>query len=292
MNAKRVKFALPQLGMLIFTGSEARHFLQGQLSCDTAKLAVGNWVWGGYLTTKGRLLTTFLTLGLADDRIGLVMDQSLLPLALDKFKMYVLRAKVQIEHATLSWYGRVDDPDSPAAGTLSGSGDSWEAGLGANMSVGCGTSPAPEHNAAAEQAWHAGCAAAGMPWFGAVLQDKLTVHMVSLDLIGGVDFDKGCYIGQEIVIRSHHRGAIKRRAYLVNGAGLSPAPATALYSAVHGKQAAGQMLYAAAVGAGYRGLASVRKDAVVEGELRLDDDRVLQVQEPPYGTIDPRFETR
>lgn len=61
------------------------------------------------------------------------------------------------------------------------------------------------------QTWQAADLAAGIPWVGGSTQELFTPQMVNLDLIGGINFTKGCYPGQEVVARSHYRGALKRR---------------------------------------------------------------------------------
>ncbi|WP_456297767.1 CAF17-like 4Fe-4S cluster assembly/insertion protein YgfZ [Candidimonas nitroreducens] len=61
------------------------------------------------------------------------------------------------------------------------------------------------------EAWRAQDIAAGLPWISAATQDMFIPQTLNLDLIGGVNFTKGCYPGQEIVARSHYRGTVKRR---------------------------------------------------------------------------------
>ena len=51
----------------------------------------------------------------------------------------------------------------------------------------------------------------GYPYIGAAQMEKFTPHMLNFDLLGAISFDKGCYTGQEIVARTHHKGATKRR---------------------------------------------------------------------------------
>lgn len=53
----------------------------------------------------------------------------------------------------------------------------------------------------------------GVPWIGSEQSEKFTPHMLNLDLLDAISFDKGCYTGQEIVARTHHRGATKRRTF-------------------------------------------------------------------------------
>jgi folate-binding protein YgfZ len=52
---------------------------------------------------------------------------------------------------------------------------------------------------------------AGIPWIGPEQTEKFTPHMLNLDLLDAISFDKGCYTGQEIVARTHYKGATKRR---------------------------------------------------------------------------------
>lgn len=60
---------------------------------------------------------------------------------------------------------------------------------------------------------------AGLPWVGAEQSEKFTPHMLNLDLLGAISLDKGCYTGQEIVARTHYKGATKRRLVRFNCAG-------------------------------------------------------------------------
>lgn len=53
----------------------------------------------------------------------------------------------------------------------------------------------------------------GVPWIGLSQSEKFTPHMLNLDLLGAISFEKGCYTGQEIVARTHYKGATKRRLF-------------------------------------------------------------------------------
>jgi folate-binding protein YgfZ len=63
----------------------------------------------------------------------------------------------------------------------------------------------------APETWQAADLAAGIPWVGISTQDMFIPQSVNLDLIGGINFTKGCYPGQEVVARSHYLGKLKRR---------------------------------------------------------------------------------
>lgn len=279
------KIGLPHLRMLVFEGPQTRAFLQGQLSCDTVKLPVGAWVWGGYLTPKGRLLATFMTLAFAEDRIGLLMDKSLIPAVKTTLQRYLLRAKTKPKVDELLLWSAYLGASGLAAGSVDCAAEEINVGC-AGMSLHASTTADINSEKVAD--WWAHCARAGMPWFTESLQEQLTVHHASLDLIGGVDFDKGCYIGQEIVIRAHHRGAIKKRLYVVVGEGRTPAAGAELTSPLHGGQVVGNILYAAALEAGFIAAASIRKDA--SEQLALAGSATVTATAPPYGLIDPKFE--
>lgn len=278
--------AVPELGLLVFRGPGTRLFLQGQLSCDIERLAVGHWAWGGYLTPKGRLLATFLAVAMSADAIGLVTDRGLFPVLEKRFRTYLLRAKTELAVDPAPWVARLADPSAPQAGTANRDGERLLLGLGEGMVLASGVAGQDVGHAA----WLLACARRGYPWLAQPLQEELTAHMASLDLLGGIDFDKGCYVGQEMVIRAHHRGAIKKRAFLLAGTAAVPVPGTAISAEVHGGQVAGVVLYAAPVEDGFIGLGSLRKDAVA-GLLQLPDGTAVTATAPPYGLFDPEFES-
>ncbi len=78
----------------------------------------------------------------------------------------------------------------------------------------------------------------GFPWIGVEQTEKFTPHMLNLDLLGAVSFDKGCYTGQEIVARTHYKGATKRRTLKFACDG----PAAAGDKVMLGERAVGEVL--------------------------------------------------
>ena len=271
--------AMPGLGVLSVTGPEARSFLQGQLSCDTVKMANGGWSWGGYLTPKGRLISTFLALGVSDEQIDLVMDKALVDITQTHLRKYLLRANVRLIVS--------DEPVAIALDCGFSQEDIFSVKLTRSMTLAVGA--VAGHSKAADTFMHSLFAAQGMPWLCVELTEQLTAHMISLDLAGGVDFDKGCYVGQEILIRSHHRGAIKKRGYVLEGGGQRPANGDEIMSNLHLGQACGQVVYSATVADGFVAFASIRKDAA-SASVELADGRTVRAIAPPYGLIDSKFE--
>ena len=135
--------------------------------------------------------------------------------------MFVLRSKVKVTDESAAWsqYGvwqgvpRV----SWEGGTVSVPvGDARHLKIGKGLTQSCSRS---------EEAWTLEEIRAGRPWISAATQDQFVPQMVNLELIGGVDFQKGCYPGQEIVARAQYRGQVKRRMVQVKvpaGAELKP----------------------------------------------------------------------
>ena len=136
-------------------------------------------------------------------------------------------------------------------------------------------------------AWARGEISRAVPWIGAETRGQFIPQFVNFDALGGVDFDKGCYVGQEIIIRLHHLGAVKQRAYRLSGDGAPPPPLTPLTTAAG--QPAGAIINSAPTpdGDGYAALAAVKLSAAPCGgataaPLLVDGNAPAAVNPPPY----------
>ena len=106
--------------------------------------------------------------------------------------------------------------------------------------------------------------------------------MLNLELLDGVNFQKGCYPGQEVVARSQYRGTLKRRTYLVH-ADQPLASAQEVFHSADTAQPAGMVVLAAALpGAGHAALVELKIAATQDGELRTADGARLQPAQLPY----------
>ncbi len=225
-----VSFILPDLCVLQFQGADAVSFLHAQLSNDLEHLAADRACIAAYCTAKGRSLATMVLWREADDTVFALVRRDLSEALIKRLRMFVLRSKVIISVTDLHVYGVGEaSPAKPvwelqrdgadtliqAPGELQGLSRHWRV-----------TAEPNTHAQASEGRWESADILAGLPWIGASTQDLFIPQTLNLDLIGGINFQKGCYPGQEVVARSHYRGTIKRRMMAARTASLDTAPQT------------------------------------------------------------------
>jgi folate-binding protein YgfZ len=128
--------------------------------------------------------------------------------------------------------------------------------------------------------WHLADVANGLPQVYPSTHEAFVAQMLNVDLLGGINFEKGCYTGQEIIARTHYRGAVKRRMFRFRSDGPAPEPGTRI---VIGDQHAGDVVDAAATAQGCELLAVVSL-AQVTGALRIGsvDGPALEQLALPY----------
>jgi folate-binding protein YgfZ len=192
------------LGVLAFRGSDAARFLQGQLSADTEKLALGASTLAGFHNAQGRLIALLALVRPAADEILAVLPRELVAPVAQRLAKYLFRAKVRIG----------DESDSlrvlgiqAGTGTVGDVGVAW--GARRLLLVPRGFEQVDPGTSLA--AWECADIAAGIPQVYAATSESFVAQMLNLDLLGAIAFDKGCYTGQEVIARAHYRGRVKRR---------------------------------------------------------------------------------
>lgn len=202
---------LTRYGLLSVTGEDAREFLHAQLTNDVRGLMAGRAVLAGWCSAKGRLLATFLVIP-APQGFLLQLARDLAPSVAKRMSMFILRSKVKIEDQSDAW-----TQDGIWGANWNKTGVSWENGK-VTVEVEKGRylelSPSSEKTnepTAPESAWTLQEIRAGRPFITGATQDQFVPQMVNLEKLGGIDFQKGCYPGQEIVARAQYRGQVKRR---------------------------------------------------------------------------------
>ena len=292
---------LDDWGLIRAQGPDAASFLHGQLTNDIAHLGADEARLAGYCSAKGRLLASFLVWRSADE-ILLACSADLLAPTLKRLRMFVLRAKCTLSDASaevslhglsgpaaVQWLGAA----APAAVWRTSRLDGATivrlpdaAGVPRFLRAG-GVSPPPLPELDA-QAWRWLEVLGGVARIEAATTEQFVPQMVNYELIGGVDFQKGCYPGQEIVARSQYRGSVKRRSLLFETDGAARAGAE-VYDADDPSQPAGQVVNAAprpaaTGGAGSVALVEVKLAAATAGRLRLGtpDGPALRPLRMPY----------
>jgi folate-binding protein YgfZ len=256
---------LPDRGVVKVAGDDARNFLHGLFSADILKLTPGEARFGALLSPQGKILADFIVVEApAQDGGGFFLDapRALANPLVAKLKVYKLRSRVIVEDLSdvlgvlAAWDGNgkstfglaYADPRLPALGLRvmlpAHRAADAAAGLGATL-VDAST-------------YDAHRIALGIPRGGVDFSyGDAFPHETDMDQLGGVDFAKGCYVGQEVVSRMEHRGIARTRAMTVRYDGAAPQAGVAVMA---GERQVGTMGSAAAG----RGLALLRLDRVAD----------------------------
>jgi folate-binding protein YgfZ len=291
--------ALTHWGVIRAHGADAANFLHGQLTNDFVLLGQDQARLAGYCSAKGRLLASFIGWKRGDDEVLLACSADLLAPTLKRLSMFVLRAKCKLSDASaevrlfglagasaigllghaaeLAPWGKTELGDATVVRLPDAQGAPrflWAA----NASM-----AAPPIQALSIDAWRMAEVQSGVPTIEAATADQFVPQMLNFELLGGVDFKKGCYPGQEIVARSQYRGTIKRRTFLFHVDADARAGQELFHSADPG-QPAGLIANAAPSATGSVALAVVKLAALHGGSLHLGsaDGPVLRQDVLPY----------
>ena len=225
--------ALPQLGVIQAQGEDAANFLHNQLTNDVLLLPVGQARLAAFCNAKGRMQASFVVVKTAPDMVLLVMPQDLLAQTLKRLSMFVLRAKVKLTDASNQWQLRGLLGDSARAAVADAAPwqtVAWAGGHAVALYpavagdarqerafwIGAQDQAAPEGPAISLEVWAWGSVLSGVPFVTQPVFEAFVPQMLNYESVGGVNFKKGCYPGQEVVARSQFRGTLKRRMALVH----------------------------------------------------------------------------
>ena len=289
---------LSHWGLIRARGADAVKFLQGQLTNDVVGLDPSQARLAGFCSAKGRLQASFVIWKMADDDLLLACSAGVLPATLKRLSMFVLRAQCKLTDASaeLALRGVVGDSarallgDMPVwgkrdldAGTLVRLPDA--AGVSRCMVALPSAHAVPAAPALTLDAWRWLEVQSGIPIIEAATVDQFVPQMLNYELVGGVDFQKGCYPGQEIVARSQYRGTIKRRMFLFDCDAVAVAGQEVFHSG-DPEQPAGMVVNAAPQpdGVGAAALIEVKLAALVDGSVHLGafDGALLHLRALPY----------
>jgi folate-binding protein YgfZ len=205
--------SLPGQDVVRVSGPDARKLLNDTLTCRFDDLkGIGRWF--ALLSPQGKIQIEGLVTE-ADDTFWFTVPSGLVADFVKRMKLYRLRAKVEIEPVPeLAVFWSSDDPATNQA-LLSYRDE--RGGLGMRL-IQTRNEAEVADEAAAGLAYHTARIAAGVPALGEdFAPNEAFPHDVGMDFLGGLDFKKGCYVGQEVVSRMQHRGTARRRPVIVTG---------------------------------------------------------------------------
>ena len=291
---------LADRGVIRVSDEDARNFLNGLVTTDVSKLEPGLGRFGALLTPQGKIIVDFFITTAsaypnndsAEPGGGFMID---CPLQLaqslaDKLKFYKLRAKVMIEGPSVrlgvlaAWDGSLATlPEKPPGLAFA---DPRDERLGFRILTPvdlkekfAGLIGAELVDAAEYEAHRIDC---GVPSGGLdFTYSDAFPHETNMDRLSGVDFDKGCYVGQEVVSRMEHRGTARTRSVKVWLDGPSPAASTPILA---GDKPVGTLGSTAAGQGTTQGIALVRIDRVADA---LDAGQMLTASGVTVRLADP-----
>jgi tRNA-modifying protein YgfZ len=282
---------LPERGVVKVAGEDARRFLNGLVTSDMARVAPGKPSFAALLTPQGKIIVDFIVAeAAAEDGGGFFLDcpRALAGALVEKLNFYKLRAKVICEDlsevlgvmAVWNNGGESDyglcypDPRLPALGMRimlpPYLASEAAADLGANLTD--------------AQSYEAHRIALGVPRGGLDFTYGDTFpHEADMDQLNGVDFEKGCYVGQEVVSRVEHRASARSRVVPIAYDEFSPVPGLPV-------MAGGKQIGLLGSTAGGRGLALMRLDRIEEAlasGIPLDAGGItIRAVKPDWATFD------
>jgi tRNA-modifying protein YgfZ len=288
---------LDHLGVIRVQGEDAAKFLQGQLTQDFALLGMNEARLAAFCTAKGRMQASFIGWRRGDEILLVISRDILLP-TLKRLSMFVLRAKAKLSDATAEY--RLCGLAGEAAGAFSAAlpapwskSDEGAAnvvrlypadGQPRVLWLAPAGDPAPAGPALDLPVWLWGEVRSAIATITAPVVEAFVPQMLNYESVGGVNFKKGCYPGQEIVARSQFRGTLKRRAYLAHSA-QTLAAGQEVFHESDDSQPCGTVAQAAAnPDGGWDAIVSMQTSAAQGGRLTAGgaDGAPLELQALPY----------
>ena len=292
---------LPQYGVIRAEGQDAASFLHGQLTQDTALLGQAEARLAAFCSAKGRMQASFVVFKRSPTELLLVCPQDILAPTLKRLSMFVLRAKAKLSDASadFSVLGLAGDAmesiagkDQPVWAKLDFEGAHLVVlypadGVRRGLWVAPVGTPAPTGPVLDAAAWAWGEVRSGIAMVSTPVVDAFVPQMLNYESVGGVNFKKGCYPGQEVVARSQFRGTLKRRAFVAH-ADAELKAGDEIFQADEPDQPCGTVAQAASVpdgvGRGWDAIVALQLSAVEAGNLHLGSATgpALTISPPPY----------
>lgn len=258
------------LGVIRIEGDDARSFLQGQATPDLRKIQLGDCVFGAFCNAQGRVIANGWFQGI-DTGFRLVLARDLVPSLIKRLRMYVLRSKVVItDDSDLSsiWVIQMATDEFPSDWHIEGP-------MGLKLAAIAPTSLPADTLTVQGESFRLGLIQAGIPLVTAETSERFIPHMLSMDYLGGLSFDKGCYTGQEIVTRTQFLGKVKRSLHRIASDTASQFDVGAPVINAISKESVGEIFSVARLpSGGATGLAVLKNDVNDGAALEVADHRI------------------
>lgn len=293
---------ITHLGVIKIEGDDAAKFIHGQLTQDFSLLDLNTARLAAFCSAKGRMQASFIGFKRNATEILLVCSKDMLPTTLKRLSMFVMRAKAKLsdvssEYALFGLLGNAtktiaDTPYSTWAkaefGTTTVVNLYPADGVARQLCIAPVGTPAPEGPAISAETWLWTEVRSGVATLSTPVFEAFVPQMLNYESVGGVNFKKGCYPGQEVVARSQFRGTLKRRAFVVH-ANTAMAAGDEVFAADDGSQPAATVVQAApAPQGGFDAILSAQLAAVERGSLHLGSDQgaTLEILPLPYPLLE------
>ncbi|MCM2341219.1 folate-binding protein [Rhodoferax sp.] len=293
---------LTHTGLIRAQGTDAAKFLHNQLTNDFSLLGLSEARLAGFCNAKGRLQASFIGFKRSHTDILLLCSPDLLAATLKRLSMFVLRSQVKLVDASADFviYGLAGSTVSEATKSIADDKDKvWSKtdldaisvihlypadGVPRALWVAPAGTSAPAGAVLTTEQWAWGEVRSGIATVTQPIFEAFVPQMLNYESVGGVNFKKGCYPGQEVVARSQFRGTLKRRAYLAHADAALKA-GDELFAPDDASQPCGLVVQAAvAPEGGFDAIVSMQISAFEAAGVRAlgADGPLLSLQPAPY----------
>lgn len=293
---------LSHLGVILVEGEDAAKFIHGQLTQDFSLLDLHHARLAAFCSAKGRMQASFIGFKRPSGDILLICSKDILAATLKRLSMFVLRAKARLSDASnaLTVFGLAGNATINIA---TNAASTWAKvdldacslvslypadGVPRQLWVAPAEQPQPVGATLSLERWQWGEVRSAVATISAPVVEAFVPQMLNYESVGGVNFKKGCYPGQEVVARSQFRGTLKRRAFLVH-ADAAMAAGMEIFGSTDPDQPVGTVVQAApAPSGGFDAIISAQLSAMDSGVLHLQstDGSVLQLLQLPYALLE------
>jgi len=299
---------LPHLGIIRAVGADAARFLHNQLTNDVLLMKDGQCRLAAFCNAKGRMQASFVVYKRSAEDVLLICRKDLMAPTIKRLSMFVLRAKAKLSDASdeFELLGLAGDA---VAHALSGAASAaslpfapWQrhaagaadvltlypaVGQPRALWIAPKDMAGPAGSALGADVWQLGEVMSGIAWVELATFEAFVPQMLNYESVAGVDFQKGCYPGQEIVARSQFRGTLKRRAFIAQST-VPMAAGQEVFSSLDATQPCGLVAQAASVADCHVAILELQLSVSDVGALYLGaaNGPQLSLQALPYALRD------